>query len=63
VSGRLVEKVKRAGFEIMLTTSFMSLLLPLLLASRLKQGYSQDNYDVTTELRINPLLNRLLERV
>ena len=43
-------------------TSFVSLLLPLMLISRLNQRSSK-NYDPTSELKISGPLNYLLERI
>jgi SAM-dependent methyltransferase len=58
----LVGKVKAAGFETVKVTSFVSLLLPLMWASRhraVKAGDIASN----SELRINQALNGLLEAV
>ena len=59
----LVEKVERAGFTIIRTTSFVSFLLPLMLLSRLRQRKPKQNYDPTKELRVVGILNLLLEKV
>ena len=59
----LVEKVERAGFEIIRVTSFVFFLLPLMLFSRLKQPRSQDDFDPTAELQIDDVLNTALEKV
>jgi SAM-dependent methyltransferase len=48
----LVQKVKAAGFETLRVTSFVSLLLPLMWASRKRQG---------SEFSLKPLLNGFLE--
>ncbi len=56
----LVEKVERAGFKTLYTTSFVSLLLPMMLLSRLRQNQAEETPDRMTELRINPLANRAL---
>ena len=57
----LREKVQRAGFQIEFETSFVSLLLPAMVASRLiqKRGTPQD--DPMAELRMPALLNRIFE--
>jgi len=55
---RLVE----AGFEIVKMTSFVTLLLPLMTASRLAQQKSRTQYDPLAELRIAPWLNWMLEK-
>jgi SAM-dependent methyltransferase len=56
----LVERVKRAGFRVEYATSFVSLLLPVMLASRLlqKTGGSDDQMDAG--FKIGKLVNRLL---
>jgi len=57
----LKEKVERAGFSVLRVTSFVSLLLPLLVASRLKQRNKP--VDPSAEYNISPILNRTLERI
>ncbi|MBI2508539.1 MAG: class I SAM-dependent methyltransferase [Betaproteobacteria bacterium] len=59
----LREKVAAAGFEVIKMTSFVSLLLPLMAASRLKQRRIHEDYDPLAELKIAPWLNRALEKV
>lgn len=54
------EKVQKAGFEIVRSTSFVSLLLPLMFASRYR-GRGGKKYDPFTELKLNPLFNKALE--
>ena len=58
----LVEKVVRAGFRIEYTTSFVSLLLPLMLASRglKKTGADMDEQMEAVGLNIGRLANALL---
>jgi SAM-dependent methyltransferase len=58
----LIRKVKRAGFEIIMTTSFVSLLMPALLAVRMGRGQKLD-YDVFREFEINTLANRVMRGV
>ena len=58
----LHEKITKAGFEIKRSTSFVSLLLPLMLASRLAKQ-DAGNYDPRAEFEIPALLNAVLERV
>lgn len=55
-------KVVEAGFEIVKMTSFVTLLLPLMFASRLAQRTPDQNYDPLSELRIAPWLNWTLEQ-
>lgn len=59
----LVERVRRAGFEVVRTTSFVSLLLPLLVASRVAQKRSPRPYDPTEEYRRTQGARRVLETV
>lgn len=55
--GELEVKLRRAGFDILYSSSFTSLLLPLLAASRLSEKRrGEDAY----EFKLNPGLNRLL---
>ncbi|MCL6435024.1 MAG: class I SAM-dependent methyltransferase [Leptolyngbyaceae cyanobacterium HOT.MB2.61] len=56
----LVEKVEHAGFKLVRTTSFVSLLLPLMLLSRLKQQANQDDFDLMAEYKIGATLQRVL---
>lgn len=56
----LKEKFEAAGFEIQRSTSFVSFLLPAMLAARLiKRDVDVKELDATAELRINPVLNTL----
>lgn len=57
----LIEKLARAGFEPVRTTSFVSVLLPLMLASRWKQRLAPSAYDPRSEYRIPRWLNRTFE--
>jgi trans-aconitate methyltransferase len=58
----LHEKVCRAGFEVVRSTSFVSILLPAMYLSRLLQQKKMDvSVDAMAELRINPLLNKIFE--
>jgi SAM-dependent methyltransferase len=56
----LVTKMEQAGFEIVRVTSFMSLLLPLMVMSRRR---ATTQYNRQAELNINPTLNRILKGV
>jgi len=58
----LFEKVQRAGFKVVDSTSFNSLLLPVMLASRLIRN-EKEKTDVLHELRMGRTLNRILEGV
>lgn len=63
-AGELHRKVAMAGFELVRSTSFVSLLLPMMLASRwTMRGRKEISGDEIAGLRVHPLLNRLLEAV
>jgi SAM-dependent methyltransferase len=55
-------KVLDAGFEIVKMTSFVTLLLPMMIVSRLMQRSPGTDYDPLAELRIARWLNWMLER-
>lgn len=59
--GELREKVRRAGFHVVFETSFVSLLLPAMAASRLMQSKQQVVTDEMAELRLPKLLNSTFE--
>lgn len=55
-------KLERAGFETVRSTSFVSLLLPAMLASR-RRGSSIGDFDPRDEFRIGRNANRVLEQI
>jgi SAM-dependent methyltransferase len=60
----LIQKIKRAGFEPVFISSFVSFLFPLLLLTRLtKRGIKAEDYDRTAEHRASPRFNGLLDFV
>ncbi|ADC62722.1 class I SAM-dependent methyltransferase [Allochromatium vinosum] len=59
--GELREKVSRVGFTVVFETSFVSLLLPAMLASRLTQSKTSSDEDHFSELRLPTLINRIFE--
>ena len=59
----IAEKITGAGFKIMMSTSFVSLLLPLMLLSRRARPAPVKDYDVLAELRVGALTNGLLAAV
>lgn len=61
--GELREKVQRAGFRVEMQTSFVSLLLPAMFASRLAQRNAPADSDAMAELRLPTLINRTFEGV
>ena len=58
----LINKLQKAGFAIIKKTSFVSLLLPIMLLSRLKQKRDKD-FDPVVEFKINKLVNFTLEKL
>jgi SAM-dependent methyltransferase len=61
-ANELHEKVCRAGFEIIRSTSFVSTLLPAMYLSRLLQRNKTDmGIDDVAGLRVNPVLNNIFE--
>ncbi|MEM7679092.1 MAG: methyltransferase domain-containing protein, partial [Myxococcota bacterium] len=54
--GELSTKVKRAGFEVVLDTSFVSVLLPLMWATR-KTSRATSIDDVMAQFDVHPLVN------
>jgi len=59
--GELRQKVMDAGFQIELETSFVSLLLPAMYASRLTKRKRHENMDLTDELRLPGAINITFE--
>jgi SAM-dependent methyltransferase len=62
-AGELRAKTTEAGFEIVKLTSFVTLLLPFMYASRLAQRAPGKDYDPLAELKLPRWLNWSLERV
>jgi SAM-dependent methyltransferase len=58
----LRERLARAGFEILTTTSFVTTLLPLMVASRLLERVRSAPYDEMREHRASQSVGGLLER-
>ena len=59
----LVAKVAAAGFRVERMTSFVSLLLPLMMAARARQPATDEQFDPLAELRIGGIANALLEKI
>lgn len=59
----LERKLGEAGFRLRLVTSFVSLLLPLMAASRAWGAASRRDFDPGRELAVTPRVDVLLERV
>ena len=61
-AAELHQKVRAAGFDILRSTSFVSVLLPAMYASRLLKNKQVDaKMDAMAELRIHPVLNSIFE--
>ena len=57
-------KLKAAGFSVLVSTSFNSLLLPLMMLSRaMKKGDSAGQVDVLEELRLPSTVNTILSAI
>ena len=59
----LTDKVRQAGFRAVRTTSFISLLLPVLVASRYQRRRYTEGFDPEDELRTSARVNGLLTKV
>jgi len=59
----LHEKLARVGFSIVRSTSFVTILLPLMFLSRLRHRFTGRSYDPQAELSVNPLVDRIFERI
>lgn len=63
-AAELESKLKAAGFSVLVSTSFNSLLLPLMMLSRaMKKGDSAGQVDVLGELRLNSTINTILSAI
>jgi SAM-dependent methyltransferase len=62
-ASELHTKLETVGFEIIRTTSFVSMLLPAMLLSRLKQRHAQPNIDPANELKLSAGFNAFLYKV
>jgi SAM-dependent methyltransferase len=59
----LLSQLRATGFEIVHSTSFIALLLPLLLLARLRRRTVDESYDPFAELRVRGFVNNALELV
>jgi SAM-dependent methyltransferase len=60
----LTQKVTDAGFKVLDTTSFVSILLPAMLISRRRHGdLRPEDYDPLVEFALNPVLNTLFKGI
>jgi len=55
--GELEAKLRRNGFEVLFSTSYTSLLLPLMMASRLKGRGKDNNEEIEREFTLDPRIN------
>jgi SAM-dependent methyltransferase len=62
VRRELVSKLQRQGLDVLYVTSFMMLLLPVMVTSRLRQRDVR-SFDPEAELRLPPNIDRAFERV
>lgn len=62
-AAELKNKVEQAGFEVVKTVSFVSLLLPLMALSRLSKRETSNKGDVMPELKIGRIANIILEKI
>lgn len=62
-AGDLRDKITDAGFEVLRSTSFVSILLPMMMLSRLRMKGRSDAYDPIDEMRMPSWLNSILYRV
>jgi SAM-dependent methyltransferase len=60
-AAELRQKLGRAGFSVVKMTSFVSVLLPLMMLSRLTRRTAAAGYDPLAELRIGRVTNAVLE--
>jgi SAM-dependent methyltransferase len=61
--GELEAKLRRNGFEVLFSSSFTALLLPLMAASRLVSRANEKEDDSFREFKLNPYINQLFTMV
>jgi SAM-dependent methyltransferase len=59
----LIDKVERAGMEVLYTTSFVTFLLPIMLLSRVWQNRSTMPADRMKEFSMPPLINAIFNQL
>lgn len=59
----LIGKITDAGFQVIKTTSFVSLLLPLMMVSRLRHKKASGKQVASTEFGLGSISNTVLEKV
>lgn len=61
--GELERKLRQNGFEVLFSTSYTSLLLPVMIASRLRERGANTNEGVTQEFALSPRINGLFTAI
>jgi SAM-dependent methyltransferase len=61
--GELLGKMRAVGFTLLRATSFVSLLLPVMLMARLRQRRLPEGFNKIDDFNLNPLMNAILEKV
>lgn len=61
--GELEAKIRRNGFEILFSSSFTAVLLPLMAASRLKGRSKENNADIEREFALSARMNSLFTAI
>jgi SAM-dependent methyltransferase len=61
--GELETKLRQSGFEILFSSSYTSILLPLMAASRLKLFSTSADRDLAHEVAVGPVGNALLKSI
>ena len=59
----LISKTEQAGFELLRATSFVSVLLPVMLLSRLRWRRKESNLDPMSELRLHRAVDAVCEQI
>ena len=59
----LTAKVNAAGFQVKRMTFFGSLLLPLMIAERMRRPLANESYDPLAELKIGGVVNAVVEKI
>jgi len=62
-ASELKNMLESVGFDVVRSTSFVSLLLPAMLLSRVKQRHEQSSIDPADELKLSGGLNSFLYKV
>lgn len=61
--GELEAKLRRSGFEIVFSTSYTALLLPVMVVSRLSAKHKPGNEEVVREFNLNPWVNSIFTAI